>query len=250
MTDPISFRDADVRAMLRIVNAEAGGDLGQPLPWSTVSGLKELVPCDLVSFFDLDSERRSGSFEQSLPVEAGNGDNSAFWAHYWECRACSYPDLSGDLRSVTMASDFYTDKEWRQTGMYTEHFRPMGLEHEVMVCLPGGPGRTVRLVLFRSPGSNFSERDRGILALLRPHLEHAYVDAELRRQGIPKLTPRQWQLMRLLANGYSNAQIARRLFISEGTVRKHLENIFERLDVSNRTAAVEQAFAQRAAPSA
>ncbi len=196
------------------------------------------------------SERQSGTFDQSIPVDEGDGDEALFWLHYWECLACSYPDRSGDLRSVTMASDFYTDTEWHRTGMYVEYLRPAGVEHELMVCLPGGPGHTVRLMLFRGPGSNFTERDRGILALLRPHLEHAYLDADLRRRGIPKLTPRQWQLMRLVANGYSNSQIARRLFISEGTVRKHLENIFERLDVTNQTAAVEQAFSQRPAPSA
>jgi DNA-binding CsgD family transcriptional regulator len=249
MTDPIMISDADVGTMLRIVNAQADGDLGQPLPWLIFAGLKELVPCDAVSFFDLDSERQSGSFDQSIPVEEGNGDEAAFWLHYWDCLACSYPDRSGDLRSVTMASDFYTDIEWHDTGMYADYFRPIGLERELMVCLPGGPGRTVRLVFFRGPGSNFSERDRGILALLRPHLEHAYLDAELRRHRIPRLTPRQQQLMGLVANGYSNSQIARRLFISEGTVRKHLENIFERLDVTNRTAAVEQAFSQRLSPS-
>jgi DNA-binding NarL/FixJ family response regulator len=41
-----------------------------------------------------------------------------------------------------------------------------------------------------------------------------------------------------VATGCSNRQIARRLVVSEATVRKHLENIFSRLEVNNRTAAV------------
>jgi len=60
--------------------------------------------------------------------------------------------------------------------------------------------------------------------------------------------------MRLLAAGCTNTQIARRLGISEGTVRTHLENIYERLGVSSRTAAVIRAFPDRlrsnAAPAA
>jgi DNA-binding NarL/FixJ family response regulator len=98
------------------------------------------------------------------------------------------------------------------------------------------------MFLFRGPGSDFSETDRALLTLLRPHLHQAYIDAERRRQPVPELTPRQWQLMDLLAVGHTNAQIARRLDVSEGTVRTHLENIYRRLGVSSRSAAITRAF--------
>ena len=62
----------------------------------------------------------------------------------------------------------------------------------------------------------------------------------------PGSPPGRWELLRLLAAGHTNAQIARRLGISEGTVRTHLENIYERLDVSSRTAAVTRAFPDHA----
>jgi DNA-binding NarL/FixJ family response regulator len=105
----------------------------------------------------------------------------------------------------------------------------------------------VRLMLTRGRGPDFSERDRALLALLRPHLHQAYLDAERRRRGAPQLTRRHWDLLRLVAAGHTNAQIARRLSLSEGTVRKHLENIYVRLQVSSRTAAVTRAFPDRAA---
>ena len=120
-------------------------------------------------------------------------------------------------------------------------------------CLPralprtAGPGQYVRLTLCRGPGPDFSERDRALLTLLRPHLHQAYFDAERRRRGIPQLTRRQWELLRLVAAGHTNAQIARRLGLSEGTVRTHLQNIYGRLQVSSRTAAVTRAFPDLAA---
>ena len=75
--------------------------------------------------------------------------------------------------------------------MYRDYLGPAGFEHELMLCLPGAPERTVRLMFFRGPGQDFSECDRALLALLRPHLLEAYADAELRRRGIPALITRQ-----------------------------------------------------------
>ena len=122
-----------------------------------------------------------------------------------------------------------------------------------MVCLPralppaAGPGRYVRLTLLRGPGPDFSERDRAALTLLAPHLDQAYLDAERRRHPVPRLTPRQKDLLHLVAAGHTNTQIARRLGISDATVRTHLENIYDRLHVSSRAAAVTRAFPDRAA---
>jgi DNA-binding NarL/FixJ family response regulator len=48
--------------------------------------------------------------------------------------------------------------------------------------------------------------------------------------------------MELMAAGHTNRQIASRLNLSEGTVRTHCENIFQRLQVTNRVAAVAKAF--------
>ena len=104
----------------------------------------------------------------------------------------------------------------------------------------------MRLYFGRGPGPDFSERDRALLTLLRPHLYRAYLDAEHRRHPVPKLTPRHRDLLKLVAAGHTNAQIARRLGISEGTVGTHLENIYTRLNVSSRTAAVTRAFPDQA----
>ena len=173
---------------------------------------------------------------------------TCFWAHYWDCLPCSYPDRSGDLRSITKISDFYSARQWHATGMYHDFNQPAGFDHELMLCLPAGPGRTLRLIFFRGPGPDFTERDRALLALLRPHLHQAYLEAERRRGGLPQLTRRHWELLRLVAAGHTNAQISRRLGVSEGTVRKHLENIYARLQVSSRHGRGDPGVPRAAAP--
>jgi len=100
--------------------------------------------------------------------------------------------------------------------------------------------------LWRGSGPDFSERDRALLELLRPHLLQAWADAQRRRAGTPPLTPRQRELLRLVAAGHTNGQIARQLGISAGTVRTHLRNIYGLLHVPSRTAAVTRAFPDRA----
>ncbi len=55
------------------------------------------------------------------------------------------------------------------------------------------------------------------------------------------LTPRELEVLRLVADGLSNGSIAERLFVSEHTVHRHVANIFNKLGVSSRAAAVAQA---------
>jgi DNA-binding CsgD family transcriptional regulator len=258
MSTPVRASDRDLRALAALVSQDRPD---QPdgeglLPPSLVADLMDQIRCEAISLERYDTGRQVHRWLQGSDEDddAGvPGDWAAvLWAHYWDCLVCSHPARTGDLRAVVTTSDFYSARQWHSTGMYTDCVRPQGIEHHLMLALPerpeaAGPGRYVRLVFHRGPGPGFSERDRALLVLLRPHLHQACLDAERRRHPVPRLTPRQNDLLRLLAAGHTNTQIARRLGISEGTVRTHLENIYERLNVSSRTAAVTRAFPDRVA---
>jgi len=56
-------------------------------------------------------------------------------------------------------------------------------------------------------------------------------------QSLTRLSQRQREILRLIAAGESNKQISRLLNISAGTVKSHLESIYRRLNVKNRTQA-------------
>jgi DNA-binding CsgD family transcriptional regulator len=264
MCTPVRASDRDLRALAAIVSQDR---LDQPdgegLPPSLLADLMAQIRCEDISLERCDSGRQAYSVLQLIPAPSDdylkaleNLDPARwerFWTCHWECQFCSYPERTGDLRSVVKISDLYSARQWHSTRMYTDIQRPQGYEHQLQLCLSdpaelsAAPGRTVRLYLFRGPGLDFTERDRAVLTLLRPHLHQAYLDAERRRHPVPRLTPRQKDLLHLLAAGHTNTQIARRLGISEGTVRTHLENIYGRLHVSSRTAAVARAFPSRAA---
>jgi LuxR family maltose regulon positive regulatory protein len=58
---------------------------------------------------------------------------------------------------------------------------------------------------------------------------------------VEPLTPRELEVLRLIATGYSNREIARILVVSLGTVKKHLSNIFGKLATTSRTQAIARA---------
>jgi DNA-binding CsgD family transcriptional regulator len=69
------------------------------------------------------------------------------------------------------------------------------------------------------------------------------VDHLLAPEKLPSgLTAREAEVLRLVASGRSNAQIAAELVLSEKTVARHLSNIFTKLEVGSRTAATAYAF--------
>ena len=72
---------------------------------------------------------------------------------------------------------------------------------------------------------------------LAPKAAQALVAARAEQSSDPELTPREREVLDLLADGLPNKLIARRLEISEKTVKAHLTNVFQRIGVTDRTQA-------------
>lgn len=62
------------------------------------------------------------------------------------------------------------------------------------------------------------------------------------RRALPDLSPREGEVLRLLARGLSNAEIARELFLGHETVKTHVGALLTKLDARDRTQAVIAAF--------
>jgi two-component system nitrate/nitrite response regulator NarL len=88
--------------------------------------------------------------------------------------------------------------------------------------------------------------------VLRPEVQDGLADEiRLRREqddDRPVLTPREIEIIRLAADGCSNAQIAHHMHLSTATVKTHLQHVFEKLEVSDRSAAVAKSIRRGLVP--
>lgn len=95
----------------------------------------------------------------------------------------------------------------------------------------------------------FLDEDERLLLLLprvrdvAPVFVDGIINATLRTQSPDALSEREFEVLRLLAAGLSTADIAGRLIIAPGTVKRHLHHIYEKLDVGTRVQAISRARA-------
>ena len=159
-------------------------------------------------------------------------------------------------------SDIVTPEQLHQTDLYREVYARLGVEHQIAFTLPSSQRRLMAIALSRCE-RDYSDQERDLLTLSRPHLIQAYRNAldftarPLTSSGTPGigpaerdlealgLTPAQARVLRRIATGSSTAAIANELQIAQRTVHKHLQRIYERLDVTGRSAAAEKAWAAR-----
>lgn len=207
-----SFRPTDLKACLDTVHAVGEGSAGlEGFMQAGVACLPRLIASDLthVSVCDLDTGRRS-----------------------------VVSDVPGAL--------------------FDEYYRALGINY-VMALPVHVEGRELVSFVFNRKQSDFSERDRACAEAIRPLLGDLYrmtraLDDARAAWGVPSalrapapaspgkpLTGREDEVLQWLGRGKTDKDIGGILGISPRTVHKHLQRIYEKMGVENRTAAVVRA---------
>lgn len=330
-----------------------------------VDTVHELVPSEMSFFNEIDIKRRtidglSNPNVQDAVANAGEVCHLHMDGH----PILRHQQQRGPDERPLKVSDFLSPKEWHRLEIYNEFYRVAGQEHQIAVALSSRLPSIVLVVLNRGGQTDFSERERTLLELLRPHLVQAYRNSEsltelqqkladtsraveeselgvvaledkdhihyctqrarrlllehfgpaaagerlpeelsrwleyqmtvlsdasdapastleplvLQRAGgrltvrlvmernenrallllcedhkdecftvdsgldTTKLTPREAEILREAASGKTNKEIAVSLYVSPMTVKKHLEHIYDKLEVRSRTEAVARTF--------
>jgi DNA-binding CsgD family transcriptional regulator len=243
------LRQRDHHAALALVSEAAATNGSQPFHTSTIEGLLRLVPGDHAGYYEYEycnGGLVGGALRNTYFVEQPVRSETSVWrSDAVAATISSWPlrDIAAGFEHAVKLSDFVSGPRLRRNPWYSDVMRPAGVEHECKVWLPAPSSCTVRgFFVVRDRGSrDFDERDLAALDLLRPHLARIRTRWEERR-GSAGLTRREIEVLELVAQGQTNAEVAARLVISRATVRTHLENIFEKLGVHTRTAAAARLY--------
>jgi len=159
-------------------------------------------------------------------------------------------------------SDVLTDRQFQSLGIFNEFFRRNGVHYQLLISfLPRADAYS--MISFNRDKIDFSEKERLLLNLIQPHIVQAHKNAEslaaarqafdvVERSGQAMktygLTYREEDVLSWVAQGKTNTEVARILNIAPGTVKIHLERIYQKLGVENRTAAAKFAIENNRRP--
>ena len=256
---PVSLPDGDVEAVLAFLYQAGEVDGPDVFTEPVLAAFCGLIPNDggacCNQFGELDPRSRP---ERRTVLDFGTVDcawtssNPCGWTDEFDeaCRLYvateeAIPPQPRFMLTPVRVSDVLTYREQRARALWWHVERHCG-EDSVWVWLPAPEEGVLRRISFSSEKrGGISDRDVRILELLTPHLVQLHRRAARRRSAPSEtngLTPREYEVMSLVGAGKTNQEIARILWLSPNTVRKHLENVFEKVGATNRTAAVARVF--------
>jgi DNA-binding CsgD family transcriptional regulator len=251
VTDTWVMTDTDIRALLEVFERCQPAAEDDIFYADVLTGLRELIPCQDITFqlMDVAEQRLKVLFvgdegvQRNEAVGMTDEFTTLFWQEFWEEDGCACTVTTGDYCTLLHHAEMSRTRAWANSPMGSM-YASMGIKDEILVPMAPLGGTDRRLLLFRGEDMpDFSEREKGMLALARPRIAELHTRRDRELRGEPNLTPRQREVLRQVARGASNTQIARTLGLSDATVRKHLENIFLRLGVQSRTEALARVHA-------
>ena len=239
----ITLGTSDMRRVIEFLNYAAELEADHPFDKQLLSLMRELIPSISTGYAELDRRRRKFHGGRISTEIVGKPDLDRYFDLVQQCPTFAYRDRTGDPSAMRI-SDLMPARAWRELELYRERFWPYRMDQTMEIALPAASGRDRLVFLWRGYGSHdFSDRDRDVLEVIRPHLVRRQELAELRARVAASpaamgLTPREHEILGLVAQGKTNAEVAAYLWVAQSTVKKHLENIYEKLGVSGRAEAV------------
>jgi DNA-binding CsgD family transcriptional regulator len=220
-----------------------------------LEALRRALPSDWVSLNSLSEDPLDAAAISHPPVMRPELYD-VYARHAHEHPVARYMQRTGDGGPIRV-SDVVDQETFRGLTLYRELYAVLGVEYQVAFTLPAPAGHQLAIAMSRSD-RDYTDAECALLRRARPHLIQAYRNArehtELKRRlaqapALPGrdlrafgLTPREAEVVRRVATGRQNGDIATELGVSERTVQKHLQRAYRKLGVSSRSEAAKVAW--------
>jgi len=246
-----------VRAALDTVEAADAAASLTELPGLLMPALVNLVGSDSVLWTELDVTAGLNQATGRLPTRIMSYPGPllteetalALERHARDFPLTCHTRPGGDGRPIRR-SDLQSTRSFRGSAFYAEVVQKIGIDEMLAMALQ--LGRLHVCVSLNRTGPDFTPAAVDLLTQLRPLLARRVARLAAGQAGPAwwttsgpwQLTARQQQVLRLVADGLTDAAIGHRLGCSPRTVDKHLEHIYRMLGVSCRTAAIAAAYSR------
>lgn len=229
------IRARDAEAALGIVALAARTEGPTPFPLEVIDPLKRLFGADRAGYVEYRAEKPPNAHDVETPrLDVPPG----FWLALDGFSTWVLRDRLGRRSpGVKATSQMLSRSQRRRNAFYRAVSAPLEVEDEMKIWLPAPEGEARLFFFCRDKHSrDFGEREYALARLLAPQFAERRLQWEAdRRAG--GLSTRELEVLGLVGRGLTNPQIAAELVIASGTVRKHLDHIYEKLGVHTRTAA-------------
>lgn len=170
---------------------------------------------------------------------------------------CTFGLKLGGSSIVYKESDVVDQRIWKQSNFYKEFCEPNKIGYVLQMVLCYRNQFLGNVILFRQYGTinaiDFNDRDIFILNLLKEHLtigiarlekkkiEYEEEETENKQDAINQciqryhLTAREGEILGLLIQGNSTGQICDKLFMTVNTLKKHISNMYKKLEITSRS---------------
>ncbi len=222
---------------------------------SFFKNIQKIVPFDVGTFFTGNNVNGQKLLTDPIaynhPVDKVKDSNELFKT-YENLQSSDYGAwiLHQKESMVVRETDILPDSIREKSEIYKNIFEPIGMHYCCSIYIMSDDLLLGLANMFRKKENHdFTERDLFILEYIKPHLTqrvcqlHPQVKSNenIKNKMMRdfNLTEREYQIVTEICNGYSNKEIGDNLFVSENTIKKHILNIYKKMNVTNRPALIK-----------
>ncbi|MBF8436122.1 response regulator transcription factor [Halanaerobiaceae bacterium Z-7014] len=219
--------------------------------YTILNEIRGYIPYDVAHFMSYDNDKVVDFKKIDIPDKTVD-DYNDFYYKKDTIKKRFFNEKKASKSSLIM--DY---REWRKTEFFNDFLLPNSYFYLCGIDIHHNNQLLATLTLIRSKKSrDFKTIDLLFLNRISTCIgNHIYLlkeynqnmtrnitFKELQKERIEnlELTPREIEIARLVKSGLTNKEISNRLFISKNTVKKHLQNIYNKCDVSNKVSLVSK----------